>query len=331
MNSVLDIAWSAASPFKPCAVCRHMCTTQKMLICCVCEKVYHADCYDKKESSGLDCNCHTVLPFSSGRAQTCIVTSCTNPPNCKKSRNWTCLSCYDNILCRLTKWILFQKQSINEVYTVIRMFLRSVQTPMCIENINDSNVHYLAISASILTLMYESVYLNVFIHTDNSIRITHVFNTLLKEMKTTGDIYHLPFSKHNFCALDQFSDKDAINVLSDFKTHIRSLATPVMPVPIIKFLNTRRVKYISKHQITDKETLLGRLRDSGFQGIPRHLLLSEYKDAIYDLHALEMANEIWVTGDRKIVYTTKKENTKITGLLETWQSLQNQTKTMNKN
>lgn len=330
MNSIVDLAWCSASPYKRCAGCNELCRHQKIIICRVCENVYHTDCYEKKTFRGLDCNCLSTLPFFDGRSEHCIVNSCTNPPNCKKSRYWMCTVCYDNILSRLLKWLLFQKHTMNTAHGFIGMFLRSVRTPLCIENVTDSNIHFLATNACILTMMHESIRVVTCPNTNNAHRITHIFNVLLEEMKTSGDIYALPFSKEDFRVLKTFLVKDAIDVLLEFKTHLRNLATPVMAVPIINFLTTNRVNYISRHQITDKESMLARLREKGFYGISRHLLLSEYKDAIYDLNTLEVSDKIWVSGDRKMVYAKKNISIKIPGLLETWQNLQNPTRIMNK-
>jgi len=209
------------------------------------------------------------------------------------------------------------------------MFLRSVKSPIQTQSLDDANIANKAIHACVTEALNSDAFALInYEHRqcqDPNLTIAHVFSLAISEMRESGSIYTMPFQQQSFVALSLFTPNECQEFNREFKLYLRKLCSA--SISKVQFLPHKKVRYMSAHQISSKESLLSHLQKRAIRGISRHSILSEYNGAAYDLHALEIANLIWISGDRGMVYDKKCFTEKIDGLAAIWQARTNPNQT----
>jgi len=303
-------------------VCLDTCKNGHILACVSCSRIFHRECWKKRESEPFDCKCEHTITILNGVISKCIIPKCNQKADCLKSLNWTCTTCFESLLYNFESWLLQCNLSQCKQSGVISLFLRSIKSPFQHITTNTENIIYKAVMKCMNTIITSSMYCLIITKKQREF-VVHIFSEMLSEMKLSGDVYSVPFCASAFNSIKTLTEAQKQCALVKFKTYIRSLAAPIATRPSIQFLPCQKVRAISDHQITTKETIITRLIESGKIGISRDILFSEYKNAIFDLNELEKNNKIFFSGDRKIAYVKSAYTPFIPGLLEIWQQ-QNQ-------
>jgi len=303
---------------KSCSVCLEPCKCGHILACISCSRIFHRECWNKRESEPFDCRCENTITILNGVISKCIVPKCKQKADCIQSLNWTCTSCYDNLKTTFESWLMKCRLTQCKKSSVVLLFLKNIKSPFQNMTTNTENIVNKAVIRCMNTIIVDSVYCLTITKRKRNF-VVHIFSELLSEMAVSGDVYSIPFCTSAFSSLKPLSELQGQHVLAKFKTHIRSLAAPISSKPSIQFLPCQKVRAISDHQITTKETIITRLVESGKNGIGRDILFSEYKNAIFDLDELEKNNDIFFSDDRKTAYIKSAYTPVIPGLLELWQ------------